>query len=475
MDGNQTARGGKTSHLQLLINSAFAVGTPRNFRGNPAPPAPKFSVERIENFLQIVNAALRPDRRKGMADPMPVIFNVAIDRLGTRFVALQQVAHDLSGHRRRAKKHPVNADRPDFFSKMGRQKNVGVVVHNQPDRFPQSTLEGAAKIFSLLFLNFHFQAFLCRCEPRVKLIRCFFAMVGILKKGDIIGIAAPSSPFDKNQFKHGVSVLKKLGFEVYHRDDIFSQERYLAGSDARRAEELTELFLKRDVKAIFFARGGYGSQRVIPHLKPDILKKHRKPVVGFSDLTALLTFLRQEAGIPTIYGPVLTQLGNKPTDRTINTLNGLLTSKEPLPPFDLSTCHILKEGSAAGELTGGCLSLITTSIGTAYELKMENSILFFEDVGEKVYALDRMLTQLKNADHLHQAEGILIGSLQLREGEIHSVEAMIKDVLGDFKGPIVANFPSGHLQDFFPLPLGTRVTLDTPAKKLVFEEPFLKQ
>lgn len=299
-------------------------------------------------------------------------------------------------------------------------------------------------------------------------------MAGILKKGDVIGVAAPSSPFDKNQFKHGVACLKKLGFEVWYRDDIFSQERYLAGSDARRAEELTELFLKRDVKAIFFARGGYGSQRVIPHLKVEALKKHRKPVVGLSDLTALLTFLRQEAGMPTIYGPVLTQLGNKPSDRTIHTLNGLLTRAEPLPPFDLSTCHILKEGSAAGELTGGCLSLITTSIGTPYELKMENAILFFEDRGEKVYALDRMLTQLKNADHLHQAKGILIGSLELREGEVHSAETMIRDVLIDFKGPIVANFPAGHLHDFVSLPLGRRVTLDTAASRLIFEEPFLK-
>ena len=219
-----------------------------------------------------------------------------------------------------------------------------------------------------------------------------------LKEGDCIGIAAPSSPFDKNQFKHGVSVLKKLGFEVYHREDIFSQERYLAGSDQRRAEELTELFTKKEVKAILFARGGYGSQRMIPYLKTEVLKKHKKPVVGFSDITALLTFLRQSADMPTFYGPVISQLGNNPTERTVQSLKAALTEKPR--PLDLKTSVVLKPGKANGELVGGCLSLIVSSMGTPYELRTDGTILFFEDTGEKVYALDRMLTQLKNGGKL---------------------------------------------------------------------------
>lgn len=291
-----------------------------------------------------------------------------------------------------------------------------------------------------------------------------------LKKGDTIGIAAPSSPFDKNQFRHGVALLKKAGFEVYHREDIFSQERYLAGSDRRRAEELTELFLKRKVKAILFARGGYGAQRVIPYLKPDLLKKHKKPLVGFSDITPLLAFLRQRIGMPTIYGPVVTQLGNKPTPRTLDTLMSLLTGEKPIPPINLGEGIVIREGKGEGPLIGGCLTLVTTSMGTPYELNMKGGIFFFEDTGEKVYALDRMLTQLKNAGKFNGVRGVLIGSLSLHEKEVYSPEAMLRDVFDDFEGPVVANFPAGHTNDFVSLPLGVQVTLDTAGHKLVFEE-----
>lgn len=299
-------------------------------------------------------------------------------------------------------------------------------------------------------------------------------MATSLKKGDCIGIAAASSPFDKNLFKHGVALLKKSGFEVYHREDIFSQERYLAGSDQRRAEELTELFLKTSVKAILFARGGYGAQRIIPHLTPKLLKKHKKPVVGFSDITPLLTFLRQEAEIPCVYGPVITQLGNKPSEQTLERLLAILTRQEPYPPVDLSEGLIIRQGNADGPLIGGCLSLINTSMGTPYELKMEKGIFFFEDTNEKVYALDRMLTQLKNAGKFGRLQGVLIGSLDPHEKETHSCEAMLRDIFKDFEGPVVAGFPAGHTNDFVSLPMGVSVTLDTQSKKLTLNEALLK-
>ncbi|MDO8527085.1 MAG: LD-carboxypeptidase [Deltaproteobacteria bacterium] len=295
-------------------------------------------------------------------------------------------------------------------------------------------------------------------------------MVQPLKEGDLIGIAAPSSPFDKQLFKQGVTLLQKMGFEVWYREDIFSQERYLAGSDKRRAQELTELFTKKEVKAILFARGGYGSQRVIPHLDPILLKKNKKPVVGFSDITALLTFLRQDCQTPTLYGPVLTQLGGSFVDRTCRSLKYNLTEKKSLEPFDLSECKIVEEGIAKGKLVGGCLSLITSSMGTPYELNTENSILFFEDTGEKVYALDRMLTQLKNAGKLKTVKGIIIGSLEPKEEEVHSIDTMIKDLLADFDGPIISHFPSGHTKDFVTLPFGVEVAIETETLKLYFEE-----
>jgi muramoyltetrapeptide carboxypeptidase len=281
-----------------------------------------------------------------------------------------------------------------------------------------------------------------------------------LEKGDVIGIAASASPFDRNEFKKGIRVLKEMGFEVYHRDDIFDQTRYLAGTDKRRADELMELFASTKIKAILFARGGYGSQRIIPLLDRNLLVKHKKPIVGFSDVTALLTFLRQEFSMPTFYGPVITTLGKDCGPLTKDSLLSALTAKEAVRELPAGNAVSLRGGRASGPLVGGCLSLINSSIGTPYELETKGCVLFIEEVGEKVYVLDRMLTQLKNAGKMNDVAGVVFGSIVLREGEEYDVKTMIMDVLNDFEGPIVMDYPAGHTNDFVTLPLGAEVALE---------------
>ncbi len=279
-----------------------------------------------------------------------------------------------------------------------------------------------------------------------------------LQSGDVIGLAAPAACFDRTKFEKGVKVLKKIGFEVYYRPDIFSQERYLAGTDQRRSEELLELFSRDDIKAILFARGGYGSQRTIPLLDIEKIKKHPKPVVGFSDTTALLTYFRQNAFLPTFYGPVITQLGQNPNSGTIKSLEQALTLKQNRHTFEEG--KTLKSGQAKAKLVGGCLSLINSSMGTAYELDTTNSILFLEDVSEKTYVLDRMLTQLKNSGKLAHVKGLIFGSLGFPDTEQNQVQEMLKDVLKDFSGPVVFDFPAGHTDTFLTLPLGAELMLD---------------
>lgn len=293
-------------------------------------------------------------------------------------------------------------------------------------------------------------------------------MTSILKSGDLIGIAAPSSPFKKELFLKGIEVVKKMGFEIFYCDDIFSSERYLAGDDTRRAKELHELFTNKKIKAILFARGGYGSQKIIPLLNLELIKKNRKRVVGFSDLTALLTFLRQKAELPTAYGPSITHLGKHNDPQTLNSLKQCLFSSATAP-IDLEKCSVMKQGKAKGILVGGCLSLLATSMGTPYELKTDGNILFFEDTDEKVYAIDRMLTQFKNAGKLKRVKGILIGSLAPKEGEPHSMSEMLQKVLADFQGPIVAGLQTGHTHPFVTLPLGVSVTIDTKQRELIFD------
>lgn len=295
-----------------------------------------------------------------------------------------------------------------------------------------------------------------------------------LKLGDTIGIAAPASPFDRNEFKRGVHTLEKMGFNVFFRKDIFDQNRYLAGTDERRASELTELFQNSKIRAIMFARGGYGSQRIVPLLETGIIQSHPKPVIGFSDITALLTYLRQDCTVPTFYGPVLTMLGKYKEDMTASYLLKALTATESQENLPCGDSVVIKEGAARGPLVGGCLSIICSSIGTPYELKPDNSILFIEDIGEKLYAIDRMLTQLKNTGLFKRVKGIIIGTIVLDGGEHYELNSTIKDVLRDFNGPIISNFPAGHTHPFVTLPFGTDIELNVaegskPTAKLTSE------
>ncbi len=283
-----------------------------------------------------------------------------------------------------------------------------------------------------------------------------------LKAGDTIGIAAPASPFDRARFMKGVHALERLGFKTFYRKDIFDQNRYFAGSDERRAQELIELFERREVHAIMFARGGYGSQRIIPLLDADRIAAHPKPVVGFSDLTALLAFLRQRCNLPTFYGPVVTQLGKAKSAITGESLQRALTTDGALGPMPMGQARVIREGHAQGPLVGGCLTLINSSIGTPYEPALDDAILFIEEVGEKVYVLDRMLTQLINSNRLGSVRGILFGSLLPPPEESCDVESMIRDVLRHFEGPVVAEFPAGHIDAFVTLPLGIETQLTAP-------------
>lgn len=284
--------------------------------------------------------------------------------------------------------------------------------------------------------------------------------VKALKTGDTIGIAAPASPFDRTKFLKGTHALEHLGFKVFYRRDIFDQNRYLAGTDARRAEEFTELIQNRNVSAIMFARGGYGSQRIIPLLEAATLSEHPKPVIGFSDITALLTFLRQSCNIPTFYGPVLTQLGSAKEREPAEVLFRMLTTGGAFGEIPSRGTKVIKPGTAEGPVVGGCLSLINSSIGTPYELKTEGTILFIEEVNEKVYVLDRMLTQLKNGKTFDTVKAVIFGSIVEHKDEPYDPEPMIRDVLADFKGPIVTGFPAGHIDNFITLPMGATLRID---------------
>lgn len=296
-----------------------------------------------------------------------------------------------------------------------------------------------------------------------------------LKLGDTIAIAAPASSFNSEAFLAGVSRLRAWGFQVKYRDDIFSRHRYLAGDDARRFAELKEYLLAPEVKAIFMARGGYGSMRLLSELAKLPRDLPPKIILGYSDITSLLLFAMQQWAWVVFQGPVvakdisenLAALGEASLKRS-------LMDAKPLGKLTVDAMTTLYPGQAQGRLVGGCLSLIVCSLGTPYAIQAENAILYLEDVGEKLYSIDRMLTHLRLAGVFDQVRGIVFGPLKDAHDKPEVIMDLLKELLNDLKVPMVFGFPCGHTSDSWTLPMGLPVFLDADAKSLEFRESALQ-
>jgi muramoyltetrapeptide carboxypeptidase len=296
-----------------------------------------------------------------------------------------------------------------------------------------------------------------------------------LKPGDTVAIIAPAGPIQqRDDLLRGVDALERLGFQVRFNERIFHSDRYLAGPDEERAEELMRAFEDPGVRAIVSLRGGYGCSRLIPRIDRGRMRNHCKIFMGFSDLTTLHMYFRRRFGWVTFHGPMATS----PALRNVGTEQGnhllrLWTDPEYLPSFAPPELLTWGSGSAEGELVGGCLSLVAASLGTPYEPMTDGKILFLEDLGEPPYRIDRMLTQLRQARKLDHVAGVLLGSFQdcgsERPGE--TADDTLKEILGALEVPVLAHFPAGHGSENWALPLGIRVRLDTVGRRIELLEP----
>ena len=295
-----------------------------------------------------------------------------------------------------------------------------------------------------------------------------------LKTGDTVAIMAPASCFDKEAFFAGVKKIESRGFKVRYREDIFAKARYLAGDDERRFAELKEYLEDPKVVAIFAARGGYGSMRLLPRL--DALPQDLPPkiVIGYSDLTSLLMYFYQRWGWVTFHGPVVAKdISERLQPSRESELFRLLTQATPLGTLAPPEAKTLHPGRAKGILVGGCLSLVVCSLGTPYQLQTDDKILYLEDVGEKLYSLDRMMTHLRLAGLLNKVRGIVFGPLKEAHDDPAVVIAVLKELVADLKVPMLFGFPSGHTENSLTIPLGVEVTLDADQAQLSFEESAL--
>jgi muramoyltetrapeptide carboxypeptidase len=302
-----------------------------------------------------------------------------------------------------------------------------------------------------------------------------------LRPGDKVGIVAPASNIKRDALAAGCDGLRRLGYEPIFSESIFDRDLYFAGSIKRRARELEDMFVRDDIRAIICARGGYGSNYLLPGL--DLialdLKKivaHPKIFAAHSDLTSLLTTFTDAGNLVTFHSPMVNK--DFAADDGID-LASWRSAVEGSAEWEIgagSGARALAPGTAEGILYGGCLSILVAALGTAYDIQTAGTILFLEDVAAKPFQIDRMLMQLKLAGKLKEVRGIIFGEmLDCRQAPAQdfTLEEVVMRVVGDLGIPIAYGLRSGHVtRSNITLPLGVKARLEAGSDvKLTILEP----
>jgi muramoyltetrapeptide carboxypeptidase len=308
----------------------------------------------------------------------------------------------------------------------------------------------------------------------------------VLKKGDTVGLVTPSTYVSSpDEIATAVRTAEYFGLKVKMGANVRKRNGYLGGSIAERAADVNAMFADPEVKAIFAIRGGYGSAQILPALDYDAIARQPKIFQGYSDITAMHLAIHQRTGLVTFHGPVmLSGFSNYTIEhfrRAVFETKPLGAVSNPIESNPLRPNHTLRAvrgGVATGPIVAGNLTLISTTMGTPYEIDTRGKILCIEDVGEEPYAMDRMLTQLRLAGKLDAAAGIVFGECarctprEFRPGfdSTFSLGEIVDDILGGLKIPVLAGLTFGHTSDQLTLPIGCRATLDANKGTLTIEE-----
>ncbi len=295
-----------------------------------------------------------------------------------------------------------------------------------------------------------------------------------LEKGETVGIVAPAGPLSKEVVDTCVENLEKLGFKVKVGKNVLAQNGYLAGTDTQRAEDLMWAFSDKEIRCVWCIRGGYGAMRILPMLDFEVIKKNPKLMIGYSDITALHLAIHQRTGLVTLHGPA----GNLDySDFARPFVLDMLT--KPTPQYELKNAEenlknesnlfkleTITAGKSRGQLIGGNLSLLSAMDGTPYQMKdIKGKILFLEDIEERPYRVDRMLTQMLQAHDFRQLAGIACGVFEgcnPKENEKSlSLIEVLRDRLGNLGIPVVYGLSFGHIKSQYTIPVGIMAELDS--------------
>ena len=299
-----------------------------------------------------------------------------------------------------------------------------------------------------------------------------------LHKGSRIAVVAPASPFDRKSFDDGIVGLEEVGLVPTWDESVFERRGFLAGTPEVRATAIQKALADPSIDAIIAVRGGYGSVQVLPLLDPHAICAAQKPIIGYSDITALLTFVTLNAGLVSFHGPMLeARLAKGSAGYDRGSFERALFHAEPMDEFDAPGVEAITPGDFSGPIVGGTVTQLLASLGTPYAFDPpQGHVLFFDEVGERPYRLHRMVTQLRQSGLLTRAGAIVIGELPRCDepGGGPTSRDTMADVFSDFPGPVLLGFPSGHTnspQQTIPFGVRARVVADRHAPRLVIEEP----
>lgn len=303
-----------------------------------------------------------------------------------------------------------------------------------------------------------------------------------LQAGDTIGLITPGSYLSDEGLQKAVDQIVGLGFRIKMGKNIRAERGFNAGTDQQRLDDLHMMFTDRSVDAIWCARGGYGCSRLLPYIDYTLIAKNPKLLIGYSDITALLNAIYYKTGLVGLHGPVG---ASDFTDYTMKHLRPLLTGEAKSLAIALSSSHLeepdpayhpitIRAGQATGTLVGGNLSLLAAMAGTGYLPNVKGKLVFIEEIGEKPYRVDRMLTQLRQAWPLEQAAGLAMGIFADCEAPADALSLSlletVRDRTADLKIPVVYGLPFGHVSDQCALPVGTQARLDADSYQLTLLE-----
>jgi muramoyltetrapeptide carboxypeptidase len=312
----------------------------------------------------------------------------------------------------------------------------------------------------------------------------------VLRAGDTVGLITPSSYVsDPDRLALAERTVRYFGLKPKFGANVRSHAGYLGGAIEQRLDDLHEMFRNPEVKAVFAIRGGYGSEQLLDRIDYDLIRRNPKIFLGYSDITAMHLGIQKRAGLVTFHGPVAI---SRFTPYTQTYFRKALFETEPMgrvtnPPDSdpLRPAHTLRTvrpGTGRGPLIGGNLSLISTTMGTPFEIETRGRILFLEDIDEQPYSIDRMLTQLRLAGKFEGVAGVIFGECkdcrprdyQPSFESTFSLGEVLDNILGKLNVPVLSGLTVGHTDDQLTLPLGVMATLDASKGELVIEEAGVK-